>query len=32
VELIYQLFVQRTHFWVHQLLVDSQPHSKDVNL
>lgn len=31
-ELIYQLLVQGTHFWVHQLLVHSQTDSQDVNL
>lgn len=32
VELIYKLFVQRTHFWMHKFLMYSQPHSKNVNL
>lgn len=31
-ELIYQLLVQGTHFWVHQFLVHGQADSKDVNL
>ena len=31
-ELIYQLLVQGTHFWVHQLLMNSQAHSQDMNL
>lgn len=31
-ELVYKFFVQRTHLWVHQLLVNSQPHSKNVHL
>jgi len=31
-ELIYQLLVQGTHFWVHQLLMDSQANSKDMDL
>lgn len=31
-ELIYQLLVQRTHFWVHQLLVHRQADSENVNL
>lgn len=31
-ELIYQLLVQGTHFWVHQLLMHSQTDSQDVNL
>lgn len=31
-ELIDQLLVQGTHFWVHQLLVHSQADSEDVNL
>lgn len=32
VELVYKLFVQGTHLWMHQLLVNGQPHSKDVHL
>lgn len=32
VELVHKLFVQGTHLWVHQLLVNSQPHSKNVHL
>lgn len=31
-ELIYQLLVQGTHFWVHQLLVHGQADSEDVDL
>lgn len=31
-ELIYQLLVQGTHFWVHQFLMDRQPYTQDVNL
>lgn len=31
-ELIDQLLVQGTHFWVHQLLVHGQADSEDVNL
>lgn len=31
-ELIYQLLVKGTHFWVHQLLMDSEAYSQDVNL
>lgn len=31
-ELVDQLFVQGTHFWMHQLLVHSQTHSKDMDL
>lgn len=32
VKLVHELFVQGTHLWVHQLLVDSQAHSQDVDL
>lgn len=31
-ELIYQLLVQGTHFWVYQLLVHGQTDSQDVDL
>lgn len=31
-ELIYQLLVQGTHLWVHQLLVHGQADSENVNL
>lgn len=31
-ELIYQLLVQGTHFWVYQLLVHRQADSQNVNL
>ena len=31
-ELIDQLLVQGTHFWVHQLLVHGQADSQDVHL
>lgn len=31
-ELVDQLLMQRTHFWMHELLVDCQPDSKDVDL
>ncbi len=31
-ELINQLLVQGTHFWMHQFLVDGQTHAEDVNL
>lgn len=31
-ELIDQLLVQGTHFWVHQLLVHGQADAQDVNL
>ncbi len=32
VELVYKLFVQGTHFWMHQLLMDSQTHTENVHL
>lgn len=31
-ELVYKFFVQRTHLRVHQLLMNSQPYSKNVHL
>lgn len=31
-ELIHQLFVKGSHFWMHQLLMDSQANSQNVNL
>lgn len=31
-ELIDQLLVQGTHFWMHQLLMHGQPDSQDVDL
>lgn len=31
-ELVDQLLVQRTHLWVHQLLVNGQADAEDVNL
>lgn len=31
-ELVYELFVKRSHLWMHKLLVNSQPHSKNVHL
>ena len=31
-ELINQLLMQRAHFWVHKLLMNCQPDSKDMDL
>lgn len=31
-ELIDQLLVQGTHFWMHQFFVDDQTHAEDMNL
>lgn len=31
-ELINQLLMQRAHFWVHELLMNCQPDSKNMNL
>lgn len=31
-ELIDQLLMQRAHFWVHKLLMNCQPDSKDMDL
>lgn len=31
-ELINQLLMQGAHLWVHKLLVNCQPNSKDVDL
>lgn len=31
-ELIDQLLMERAHFWVHELLMNCQPNSKDMDL